>query len=527
MKWALAINPAKPLLKRAATAALLLAGVSYFWYFLNRFSHLPGTDAYYYALQAQSLLETGHLKVPDNGVFYYAIAAIAYFGLPLETAFRIALTAVFALAIQLLWFLASRLRDEIRQIAVAVIAAAAPVIAFHTVEFPRLTLGLAIVPLWFHLTAGARPLFNPAPWLVLFGSAFLHPLVAALALLFGGITLMTGWLEKDPGQARRSAKAGMIALLVALIVAILIWRWWPGLGTRVSTFALGTPGLIALVTDTGVPLDIKATALVFWLLLAALSFDFVSKSRGRYRYLPVVVLALAMWPNDGGGLMGPGVRLALASLFVTMPLALVMLNERYAHGAVRSMARARFLKHGIEALMLAVIVAFPYRTGNFEEILMSDDDDQYTKVVSALEPRDIPMLIAHRGLDFYYTYRVRRDAFHFDPEPGWKQTDIWRVAARVTPEELAYYSPDGCSWGETAIRIPGTQLLLVREDCWEGFRARINSRENPDLYMEVWQNMENPSQLRPAFLREKYRHVAQGTFPAPSSISGDPRGKVD
>jgi len=38
------------------------------------------------------------------------------------------------------------------------------------------------------------------------------------------------------------------------------------------------------------------------------------------------------------------------------------------------------------------------------------------------------MPIAHRGLDFFYIYRLPRDAFHFDPEPGWKRDDIWRVA---------------------------------------------------------------------------------------------------
>lgn len=508
-------------------AALLLAGVAYFWYFLGRFSHLPGTDAYYYALQAQSLLETGHLKVPDNGVLYYAMAAIAYLGVPVETAFRIALTAVFSLAMLLLWLHASRLRDEIRLLAAAVIIAAAPVIAFHTIEFPRLTLGLALVPLWFRVAAGARPLLRPAPWIVLLGSAFLHPLVAALAGLFGSITLLTEWLAKRAGQARRSPRAWMLALLAASIFAALSLYWWPGLGARVSGFALGTPGLIALVTDAGLPFDIKATTLLFWILLAGLSFHFVPNSQGRYRYLPPVLLLLAMWPNDASGLMGPGVRLALASLFITLPLALLMLDERYASGVAHPAARARLVKQGMAALALAMTIAIPYRMGNLDRILMSDDYGQYDQVVAALQSRNIPMLIAHRGLDFYYTYRLRRDAFHFDPEPGWKQTDIWRVAARVTPEELAYYSPDECSWGETATRISGTQLLLVREDCWNGFRTRINPQDNPDLYTEVWQNMENPSQPRPGFLREKYRHVAQGAFPAAAPIGGEQRAHAD
>jgi hypothetical protein len=135
---------------------------------------------------------------------------------------------------------------------------------------------------------------------------------------------------------------------------------------------------------------------------------------------------------------------------------------------------------------------------------MSDDYAAYEKVVTALGKTDIPLLIAHRGLDFFYSYRLRRDAFHFDPEPEWKRTEIWRVAMRITPEEVAFYSPPSCPWGQTATTIPGTDYLLVREDCWEQLRARIPQSENPDLYVEVWENMENPSQPRPAFLRARY-----------------------
>lgn len=498
----------------AAATLLLLAGIAYFWHTLNRFAFLPGTDAYYYALQAQSLLETGYLKVPGNGAFYYAVAAIARLGLPVESAFRAALTAVFALALLLLGLHAARLRAQIRPIGAVLIAAAAPVIAFHTVEFPRLTLGLAFIPLWFHLTAGSRSLRGPTPWLVLLGAALLHPLAAALALVFGGLTVITQWLANHRGQLRRAAKVGIFALIAVTSFAALLLSWWPGLPLRLAGFSFGTPGLIALVSDTGLPLDSRATILCFWMALAALSFRFVAHNRGRYRYLPVVALLLPMWPNDSSGLMGPGVRLALASLFITLPLLLAMLNERDPSVAADPQLRARSLKYGMAALALAAIMAFPWRMGNFGGVLMSNDYNQYAKVVAALQQRNIPMLIAHRGLDFYYTYRLRRDAFHFDPEPGWKQADIWRVAARVTPEELAYYSPAECAWGETASLIPGTRLLLVREDCWEKFRARLKPGDNPDLYMEVWQNMENPSRQRPAFLREKYRHLAQGAFPA-------------
>jgi hypothetical protein len=54
----------------------------------------------------------------------------------------------------------------------------------------------------------------------------------------------------------------------------------------------------------------------------------------------------------------------------------------------------------------------------------------------------------------------------------------------------------------------------VREDCWEQLRANVNPKDNLDLYVEVWQDSENPSQLRPAFLRAKHRGVSDKEFPA-------------
>jgi len=157
------------------------------------------------------------------------------------------------------------------------------------------------------------------------------------------------------------------------------------------------------------------------------------------------------------------------------------------------------------AAMMIGIVVLPIRLRAYRALLTNADYPKYESVVASLRREDISMLIAPRGLDFFYSYRLRRDAFHFDPEPEWDHTRIWRVAARVTSEEFAYYSPSECRWGEMAKAIPGTGYLLVREDCWQQFRARVSREENPDLYIEVRENSENPSQQRPEFLRARHR----------------------
>src|SRR6516162_9659145 len=78
-----------------AAGTVVLVQAACFVYFLNRFSYLPGADAYYYAVQTQSLVDFGHLKVADGGMLYYFLAALCRCGIPIAMAFKAALAAIF------------------------------------------------------------------------------------------------------------------------------------------------------------------------------------------------------------------------------------------------------------------------------------------------------------------------------------------------------------------------------------------------------------------------------------------------
>ena len=56
------------------------------------------------------------------------------------------------------------------------------------------------------------------------------------------------------------------------------------------------------------------------------------------------------------------------------------------------------------------------------------------------------------------------------------------------------------SWNRLSARAGG---LL------EEFRANVHPEDNPDLYVELWQDSENPSELRPAFLRTRHRGLSE------------------
>src|SRR5262245_57495992 len=104
------VHLSNPSVARLAWIALLLLQLAGFTTFLARSRYLPGTDAYYYALQSQSLLDTGHLKVPDGDTVPYLVAALARLGLSIEASFKTVLVAIYGLYGIGFLLLASRLK---------------------------------------------------------------------------------------------------------------------------------------------------------------------------------------------------------------------------------------------------------------------------------------------------------------------------------------------------------------------------------------------------------------------------------
>lgn len=495
---------------RAGAAALFLLAVLGGWLYLARFAYLPGTDAYFYALQAQTLLETGRLKVPDRSVVHYLVAALAWAGMPIKQALHLVLSLIFALFALTFWRLVAGLRRAVWPVAALGMLAVAPFMLYHTIEFPRLSIGLAWLPLWFRAVGEPRGWARPTFWLLLVGAALLHPLLTVLAVIVPVVVLATQWLAAGPLRWRRLRRAMLWAMAASTIVVGAVGLMWPGFFQRLTGLSVGMPGLLSLLSAPGLPLDLRATVLLCSVVLALLYVPYWGQARQRPdRLLPCLGLTMVCWPDAASGVHGLGGRLALASVYVALPISMQMLNELLPAAQQVNGNRLRMPQRIVGALAVLMLAALPTRLSSYDILLKSNEDARYERVVEALRQRDVPMLIAHRGLDFYYTFRLRRDAFHFDPEPEWNKTEIWRVAMGLTPEEIAYYSPARCPWGETSSLIPGTPWILVREDCWEQFRANVDPNTNPDLYLVLWQNMENPSQPRPGFLRERLRRATQ------------------
>src|SRR6185437_9572075 len=110
---------------------------------------LCGPDGYYYALQADTWARTGRLKIPDSSAIPRVMGLIQRAGISTETAVKAAWAGLVFLA----WLALLPLLFEIPSAAwrwgMLAWILLSPSLLFNAVEFPRLFLALAMVPVWF------------------------------------------------------------------------------------------------------------------------------------------------------------------------------------------------------------------------------------------------------------------------------------------------------------------------------------------------------------------------------------------
>ncbi len=269
------------------------------------------------------------------------------------------------------------------------------------------------------------------------------------------------------------------------------------------------PGAVSLALQPGLPWAIK---LEFALCLVALTVAIAIRRPGIRLLVPVALLMTAFIPAFGQEPFSFGERLGLFfPYFCTV----------FICSSVREDGTAALRTPDYALIALAVAVN-AFRIDYSYPLSLNPPYEQYAKLTDELGEYDIPMLILHRGMHFYYKYTSGRDAFSYEPEKHWDGKRVWRLVHGVSPEEAFAYLPTECSWGEAAERLREPQYLLVRENCYAQMRAAIRQDMNPELYDLLWSNTMNPSRPRPDFLYKKHTDDPEEAFPAlpPQATNG-------
>jgi len=472
---------------------LLQAAISWEWQL--HLQNLLGTDAYYLIVQAQAVLTTGSLKIPDGDPIPFLMAGIMRMGLTGEAAFQITVAVIHGLMIGLL------VRFLLKQIwgLGAVLGCFALVVGesiglYHVFEFPKLSL--ALVTLFAGIAVYRTTAVSKIASIGLFaGATLIHPAVWPVAVL------SLGFLAYSDGRFNkyhRAVHATCVGVTV-LSASYLLLRQGNGILDR-YTEASGGPGLLVFMSRSNVPRFLQVEVfLVIVLLVGALCIGLIKRN-----YAQVVVygslLLLTMLPTSVNEMYGLGERMVLVVAIAALPIIMMEATRTPAAGA----SGALNLKSGAVALATLCVTAF-WVPDVLANALPKVDYAKLKYIVDKVETRKPEMLIAQRSLSFYYTALTSRDAFIFDPDPDWDKRKIWRVVFDVNVNEILYFAPAYCSEEPSLTEsIPRTDAVLIREDCWETFRKGVSKDDLPGLWDRVWDDEENPSKMRPSFLKNRY-----------------------
>ncbi|NLY89948.1 MAG: hypothetical protein GX085_10120 [Firmicutes bacterium] len=548
---------------RADLIVLLILVVALFSLSISRFfslnsgAFLRGADAYYYALQARSLVEKGEMYIPDSSPFIPLLALTSQTGLTYEEAINLWIAIIQLLAalnLLLVWGLARRGGKGGAWVLPLFLgwAILSPAFFFTALEFPRYALGLALLPLWPVAFVNRRFWFISIGAIVL--SCMLHrAAIGLLGLAFAGagfffIFKRRVWrnlagMATDPERKRIIATAGVgagVFLAVFFLFVLTKTGHFSWLDLARFDWQKLQPAWLTFFQREAIPLVLKVEVFLSLLItggtLTYIVYNAVAKRKlltlASWLWLPFF-FSIILFPLGSTEIMGVAERFCLAVPWVTViflfPFFLdargeesrlvrssrekVMRSRRKVISSRGKKMAASLLTSGVLLLILLALI-FPK---DYLELVhpghLDPDYQLYEEVTRILEEHEIPMLIAHRGLNFYYKYRTLREAFHYEPEDHWPKELIWRVVYGITPSEWVFYLPPYFLWDSGKLHTLVGPYSLVREDGWVEFREAVRQSGDEYLQERVFSLWLNPAQKRPAFLYQKHS-ADEGVFSA-------------
>lgn len=470
---------------------------------------MRGVDAYYYAVQADSLVKSGGLLIPDSSVVHYIVAAFAMPGLGIENALR--LWAADSVTLFCLSFYAVFRKRRTSWPALLCLAwpLLSPSLLFCALEFPKTFSFMIVMNFWFLCAEPETLPPKRLPFLLLLVAAAcaLHK----MAIAYGAVFLFALAARFFCRRAGAGLKRGVALCLAACAIFAGLFFLLPDFLHLKDVFRLREarfmPGAIALVMEQNLPTAIKAEFALA--VLALLCLVWKMRRRPLLLMLALSPVVPAFIPAFGSEPFSLGERFGL--LF---PYGVALGGALYVARAAKD-KEPPFNAPAAFCIVLAVLGLSWQRLHFAHPDNINPPYGRYAEISSELEKREIPMLIAHRGIHYYYKFRTGRMAFSYEPEAHWPPEKTWRLIFGVSGEELFYYLPAECGWQSDFVRSLGnTKYNLVREDCYRKFRAAVSEEMNPELYGLLWRTEINPSRPRPAFLYKKHESRERGEFSA-------------
>lgn len=477
---------------------ILLIAALFLWQQFNQDQYLRGPDAYYYALQGDYWATTGEVKIPDSSFVHRINGQLQKFGLTTESAVRTWLVVSLFLLSAISVILFKKSGSLVSTLFVAWLLTS-PSLLFVAIEFQKMFAFLIVIPfILFFLQR--KPPYNLYAILPLGVALFMHK--AAIPI----VGLLTGFLLLENYRLFFRNQRNLLIVFGLSIGTVTVYFMLGDHFHILDLSRLGgmenlSPGIVTLMTRDALPVAIK-TELMLSLLLYVCVLIWYLKTQNRRIWIIAFTLGLivpGIFPFSANEVLGIGERYAIFLPYFFVLSSLLLISSSNLTLTIKPV----FM---YSSLGVVLIITSMWRVSYSHPDSLDPDNAAYEKVTSAISKKEIPMLIVHRGLNFYYKFKTHKESFHYEPEKHWDKMKIWRLTYRITANEFNYFLPTSCNWDSNLIENIGTNdYFLIREDCWVKFRSGINQENNQELYERVWSWWRNPAKTRPAFLYRKHK----------------------
>lgn len=484
---------------------------------LQKSSEPNGLDGYFYALQARSFVETGHLENPSHEPGYYLCGICSLFtknpilGVKVWSALSSALSslAVFLILLALSGQILLSLLGFL-------LSAASPSFSSMSLNFINNQTGICFLLFYaFFLVRALKLRFQKSspktlilrifPCVVFFVlSVISHKvtMIFAFALTFVIFLLYIMRFAKEIwGRLGKPLRIFFVALIlfaaaVVFVAGILFFsRHAPRFMNAFSLPSFGSHNSIdRSVTKFG-SAEIAFYALALYCVSVLAVFK---KSPHRNLLLLVPLLYFPFWNLESD----MAVRILMSAVPLGIPLFLYEVHLLFPEN---SFPKVRKIACSLLCLSLLAGLFFTPRVYNPKK---DPPYSYYKKVVSKIQLPSDTLLIAHLGLNHVYTYyNGLKDALNWLPDFEIAPEKTWRLSYGVNSSYLESFFEEHALSDEIQNEIPknyadliepiDSKYTLLREDLWQFYL----SHEEPEI-AETYKNWYNPNEVRPSYIRK-------------------------
>ncbi|MBN1523385.1 MAG: glycosyltransferase family 39 protein [Spirochaetales bacterium] len=446
-----------------------------------------GLDGFFYAMEAKSFIQRGHLENPSFGPMYYISGVAGFLAGDVFAGVKLAAAVCTSLLMPGMYFFCRQFFSRQLSLLGALLTALSPSLFTMSINYLNNIFGLVCFLFFSFFLLQFRRKKNwqyLIPAMVFSAGAILGHLSTGLyALAFGGVLVYDSYLKK------KNKNVWLAAILVGVMVCIagglLVTQWErfrgvfaciPSFPVFSQTFWFQLPA--GVVIEMTLLMAISFAAVIVWFAIEK-----------RFSFFPLLafVFYFPFWDLTR---LDMGYRLLLSATPAGIFAVVFLIHKMKIERLVRNRLAVFGLCFCTPLIFLSMQVYTPQTDPPYE---------YYHDTVKGIELPDDSLLIAHLGLNHVYTYYNNfQDALNYLPDFPVVKEKLWRLAYGVSFSLLDKQFPEAVETG--CIKKINADYLLIREDYW---RQYLES-EDP-MTRKSLENWFNPSYKRPGFIRMIHR----------------------